>query len=77
VIAIDTSATGLTVRMTEEDTHFKVTPIVVRAHALYWFASPCLPAELLIVATPALLDVQCPGCWSHLRRIVGVRFRLR
>jgi hypothetical protein len=45
--------------MTEEDTAFKVTPIVV-VPTLLLVASPCLPAELLIVATPALLDVQCP-----------------
>lgn len=59
MIAIDTSAAGLTVRMTVEDTAFKVTPIVVMP-TLLLVARPCLPAELLIVATPPLLDVQCP-----------------
>jgi hypothetical protein len=59
VIAIDTSAAGLTVRMTEEDRAFRVTPIVVMPRLLL-VARPCLPAELLIVATAALLEVQCP-----------------
>jgi hypothetical protein len=56
---MDTNATGLTVRVTEEETAFKVTPIVV-VPTLLLVASPCLPAELLMVATAALVEVQCP-----------------
>jgi len=60
VIAIDTSAAALMVRVTEEDTPFKVIPIVV-VPALLLVARPCLPAELLIVATLAVVELQCPA----------------
>ena len=53
VIAIDTSAAGLTVRVTVADTPFKVMRIVVVPTPLL-VARPCLPAELLIVATAAV-----------------------
>jgi len=57
---MDTSATGLTFRVTDEETALKVMPIVV-VPTLLLVASPCLPTELLIVATLALVEVQCPA----------------
>jgi hypothetical protein len=60
VIAIDTSAAGLTVRVTVADTPSKVMRIVVVPTPLL-MARPCLPAELLIVATLPSLEVQWPA----------------
>ena len=59
MMAIDTSAAGLTVSVTEEETALKLTPIVV-VPTLLLVASPCLPPELLMVATAAFVEVQCP-----------------
>ena len=59
VTAIETSVAGLTVMVAEALTEAEEIAIVVLP-GLKVSASPCVPPELLIVATLAFVELQCP-----------------
>ena len=60
VTAIETRVDGLTVMVAEALTESKEIAIVV-VPVLNVSASPCVPGELLIVATLATVELQCPN----------------
>ena len=59
LMPIETSAAEVTVRVAEALTVPELMPIVVEPVASV-VAKPFVPDELLMVATPAALEVQCP-----------------
>jgi len=61
LIAIETSAAGVTTSCAVALTDPELTPIVV-VPAASALASPAVPAVLLIVATAATDELQCPIC---------------
>jgi isopentenyl phosphate kinase len=61
LMLIDCSTAGLTVKVVEALTELEVTPIVVAPVASV-LANPAVGAELLIVATVAVVELQCPVC---------------
>ena len=60
VTAIETSVAGLTIIVAEALTEAEEIAIVV-VPVLKVSASPCVPPELLIVATLAFVELQCPN----------------
>ena len=59
LIVIETRAAGCTVSVADPLTVSDATPIVV-VPALKVVAIPCEPGALLMVATPAAVELQCP-----------------
>ena len=61
LIAIETSAAGFTTRVAVALTAPELMPIVV-VPAPKLVANPAVPVVLLIVATVATVELQCPVC---------------